>query len=202
VTPERKALLQIHFCVLLWGFTAILGKLISLPALELVWWRMLIVVAVLLAWPPLWRELRTIPPRTLAAFAGIGVVVALHWLTFYGSIKVSTASIGASCMATSTMFTALMEPIWFKRRVRTYEVVLGVLVIGATVAEAFTRLYYFERAAETYIRALQTGRKLRVLSDAVAESVAHEMEVYPEMADRHLAELKAILDEEEPAYRQ
>jgi ribulose-5-phosphate 4-epimerase/fuculose-1-phosphate aldolase len=78
----------------------------------------------------------------------------------------------------------------------------GVLVIGATVAEAFTRLYYFERAAETYIRALQTGRKLRVLSDAVAESVAHEMEVYPEMADRHLAELKAILDEEEPAYRQ
>jgi ribulose-5-phosphate 4-epimerase/fuculose-1-phosphate aldolase len=77
----------------------------------------------------------------------------------------------------------------------------GVLVIGATVAEAFTRLYYFERAAETYIRALQTGRKLRVLSDAVAESVAREMEVYPEMADRHLAELKAILDEEEPAYR-
>lgn len=77
----------------------------------------------------------------------------------------------------------------------------GVLVIGATVAEAFTRLYYFERAAETYIRALQTGRKLRVLSDAVAESVAHEMEVYPDMADRHLAELKAILDEEEPAYR-
>ncbi|MFY8146436.1 MAG: hypothetical protein ACOVME_07545, partial [Rhodobacter sp.] len=66
---------------------------------------------------------------------------------------------------------------------------------------AFTRLYYFERAAETYIRALQTGRKLRVLSDAVAESVAREMEVYPEMADRHLAELKAILDEEEPAYR-
>jgi len=77
----------------------------------------------------------------------------------------------------------------------------GVLVIGATVAEAFTRLYYFERAAETYIRALQTGRKLRLLSDAVAESVAHEMEVYPDMADRHLAEIRAILDEEEPAYR-
>ena len=77
---ERKALLQIHLCVLLWGFTAILGKLISLPALELVWWRMLIVVVVLLAWPPLWRELRVIPPRTIAAFAGIGVVVALTFL--------------------------------------------------------------------------------------------------------------------------
>jgi ribulose-5-phosphate 4-epimerase/fuculose-1-phosphate aldolase len=77
----------------------------------------------------------------------------------------------------------------------------GVLVIGATVAEAFNRLYYFERAAETYIRALQTGRKLRVLSDAIAESVAAEMEIYPDMADRHLSELKAILDAEEPDYR-
>jgi ribulose-5-phosphate 4-epimerase/fuculose-1-phosphate aldolase len=77
----------------------------------------------------------------------------------------------------------------------------GVLVIGATVAEAFNRLYYFERAAETYIRALQTGRRLRVLSDAIAESVAREMEVYPDMADRHLSELKAILDEQEPVFR-
>jgi hypothetical protein len=89
MSPVRKALLQIHFCVLLWGFTAILGKLISLPALELVWWRMLLVVAVLLAWPPLWRELRRRDARTLAILAGIGVIVALHWLTFYGAIKLA-----------------------------------------------------------------------------------------------------------------
>ncbi len=69
------------------------------------------------------------------------------------------------------------------------------------MAEAFKRLYYFERAAETYIRALQTGRPLRVLSADIAESVAASMDVYPEMADRHLADLKAILDEQEPAYR-
>lgn len=72
----------------------------------------------------------------------------------------------------------------------------GVLVIGATVAEAFNRLYYFERAAETYIRALQTGRPLRVLPDAVAEKTAREWEDYPTGADRHLAELRAILDAE------
>lgn len=77
----------------------------------------------------------------------------------------------------------------------------GVLVIGQTVAEAFNRLYYFERAAETYIRALQTGRPLRVLSDQIAESVAASMDVYPDMADRHLGDLKAILDGQEPAYR-
>jgi ribulose-5-phosphate 4-epimerase/fuculose-1-phosphate aldolase len=77
----------------------------------------------------------------------------------------------------------------------------GVLIIGQTVAEAFNRLYYFERAAETYIRALQTGRKLRVLSDEIAESVAASMNDYPDMAERHLADLKAILDEQEPGYR-
>lgn len=77
----------------------------------------------------------------------------------------------------------------------------GILVLGDTVAEAFNRMYYFERAAETYIKALWTGRPLRQLSDAVAERVADEMDHYPGQADRHLAELKAILDEQEPAYR-
>ena len=77
----------------------------------------------------------------------------------------------------------------------------GILVIGATVAEAFNRMYYFERAAETYIKALWTGRPLRTLSDAVAETVADQMDDYPGQADRHLAELKAILDEQEPTYR-
>lgn len=77
----------------------------------------------------------------------------------------------------------------------------GVLVIGATVAEAFNRLYYFERAAETYVKALWTGQPLRVLSDAIAEKTAAELDCYPGMADGHLSELKAILDEEGSTYR-
>ncbi len=76
----------------------------------------------------------------------------------------------------------------------------GVLVIGDTVADTFNRLYYFERAAETYIRALQTGRPLRVLSHEIAEKTAAELEDYPGQADRHLAELKAILDAEASDY--
>ncbi|MRU15642.1 hypothetical protein FDP25_09390 [Roseovarius sp. A21] len=76
----------------------------------------------------------------------------------------------------------------------------GVMIIGDTVAETFNRLYYFERAAETYIRALQTGQPLRVLSDDVAEKTAQELENYPEQDARHLAELKAILDEEGDSY--
>lgn len=76
----------------------------------------------------------------------------------------------------------------------------GIMVIGQTVAEAFNRMYYFERAAETYIRALQTGRPLRVLSDEIAEKTAQELENYPQQADRHLAELKLILDSEGSDY--
>jgi len=76
----------------------------------------------------------------------------------------------------------------------------GVLVIGRTVAETFNRLYYFERAAETYIRALQTGQPLRHLPDTVAEKTAREWEAYPDFAEAHLRELRAILDEEGANY--
>ncbi len=76
----------------------------------------------------------------------------------------------------------------------------GIMITGRTVAETFNRLYYFERAAETYIRALQTGQPLRILSDEIAEKTAQELEDYPEQDSRHLAELKAILDEEGSSY--
>jgi len=76
----------------------------------------------------------------------------------------------------------------------------GVLVIGKDVADTFNRMYYFERAAETYIKALQTGQKLRVLSDEIAEKVAQEIEDYPGQADRHLSDLKTLLEKQEPDY--
>ena len=78
----------------------------------------------------------------------------------------------------------------------------GVLVIGESVGDAFNRLYYFERAAETYIRALQTGQPLKILSDEIAEKTASELEGYPEQDERHFSELKAILDEEGSNYAQ
>jgi ribulose-5-phosphate 4-epimerase/fuculose-1-phosphate aldolase len=78
----------------------------------------------------------------------------------------------------------------------------GVLVIGQSVAETFDKLYYFERACETYIKALWTGQPLRRLSDEVARTVARQVDDYPvSMSGRHLSELKAILDEQDPSYR-
>jgi drug/metabolite transporter (DMT)-like permease len=129
ITDTRKAFLQIHCCVLLWGFTAILGKLITLPALPLVWWRMLIVVAALALVPRVWRGLRGMSRRLLLAYAGIGVLVSLHWLTFYGAIKLSNASVGATCMALATVFTALIEPRLAHRRFSRRELALGVAVL-------------------------------------------------------------------------
>lgn len=126
---HRTALLQIHFCVLLWGFTAILGKLITLPALPLVWWRMLLVVAVLALLPRVWHGLRAMPARTVLAYAGIGMLVALHWLTFYGSIKLANASVGATCMALAPAFTAIIEPWLAKRPFSWRELAFGIAVL-------------------------------------------------------------------------
>ena len=142
-TPEvRRALLQIHFCVVLWGFTAILGKLISLPAFELVWWRMLLVVAAIALWPPVWRSLVRLDRATWLRFGGAGVIVALHWVTFYGSIKLANASVAATCMALCPLMMAVVEPWIAGSRFDPRELLIGIaalpgvaLVVGGTPPE-------------------------------------------------------------------
>lgn len=129
ITPATRAQLQIHFCVMLWGFTAILGKLITLTALPLVWWRMLLVTAALALVPAVWRSLRRMRARQVWIYAGIGALVALHWLTFYGSIKLSNASVGATCMALGPVFLAFIEPWIAKRPFSRGELALGVAVL-------------------------------------------------------------------------
>jgi len=129
VAPTLRAQLQIHFCVFLWGFTAILGKLISLPALPLVWWRMLLVAGTLALLPRIWRHLANMSRRLRWAYAGIGALVALHWVTFYASIKLSNASVAATCMAMGSVFVSMIEPLLAKRAFRRRELLLGVAVI-------------------------------------------------------------------------
>ena len=129
MTPLAKARLQIHVCVLLWGFTAILGKLISLAALPLVLWRMTIVVGALALVPRVWRALFALPPRLLAAYAGIGVLVAFHWLTFYGAVKLANASVAATCMALATAFVAIVEPRLAGARFSLRDLALGIVIV-------------------------------------------------------------------------
>lgn len=127
--PTTKAQLQIHFCVLLWGITAILGKLITLPALPLVWWRMLMVVAALALLPRVWRGLAALTPKLALGYAVVGALVGLHWLTFYGAIKLANASVAATCIALAPVFTAVIEPWVAKRPFRPSELAFGLAVL-------------------------------------------------------------------------
>ncbi len=131
MTSSTRAWAQIHFCVLLWGFTAILGRLISLPAPALVWWRMLIVSTALICWPRVWRGIAALSLKLIAIYAGIGILVALHWLAFYSAIKLSNASVAATCIAMSPVFLAWFEPLLTRRRFNMREMMLGVAVIPA-----------------------------------------------------------------------
>ena len=126
---SRSPYLQMHFCVLLLGFTAILGKLISIPALALVFWRMLIVCACLALWRPAWRQLAQLSPRALLACSGIGLLVTLHWLCFYSAVKFANASVAATCMALGPVFLALLEPWLSGRRVDAKELLLALLAV-------------------------------------------------------------------------
>jgi drug/metabolite transporter (DMT)-like permease len=124
-------LLHLHFIVVLLGFTGILGKLITLPAMELVWYRMTIAALGLWLWLYFTRRLKPISIRKVAIYLLAGVVVALHWITFFGSIKSSTVSIALACFAATTLFTGFIEPLFFRYRISRIEVGLGLIIIAA-----------------------------------------------------------------------
>jgi len=107
--------LQVHFSVLLWGVTAILGRLITLGALPLVFWRVVIVSTCLLLWLPVWRQLLRLSRRDLLLAAGAGAVITVHWLCFYGAVKAANASVAATCMALGPVFLAVVEPLLLRK---------------------------------------------------------------------------------------
>lgn len=129
MTEQRKAWVQIHVCVLLWGLTAILGRLISLPAISIVFWRMFLVAGILFLLPRLWRDLARLSRRYVLIYLGIGVVVSLHWLTFYGAVKLANASVAVTCIATVPVFLSLVEPVLTRTRFQWRQLFFGVLVL-------------------------------------------------------------------------
>ena len=126
----KKALIQLHIAVFLAGFTGILGKLIELNEGLLVWYRMLITVitlAVLLGYK---KEIKKLPLIDMLKVVGVGGVIALHWVTFYGSIKYANVSIALVCFSSIGFFTAIFEPVILKRRFEWRELALGLLCIA------------------------------------------------------------------------
>jgi drug/metabolite transporter (DMT)-like permease len=103
--------------------------LISLPAYGLVWWRMVLVVAGAALLPRTWRGLQAMDRRSVLIYSGIGILVALHWLTFYGSIKLANASVAATCMGIAPVFIAVLEPWLLRTRFEKSDLLIGVLAI-------------------------------------------------------------------------
>lgn len=127
----KHRILSLHILVLILGLTGVLGKLITLEAIHLVWWRMLIAFVGLAIFLAVKKELFKIKKRDFLNILGIGVIVTLHWLCFFQSIKVSNVSIAVVCLATSSLFAALIEPLFFKRKISLHEIIMGIIVIIA-----------------------------------------------------------------------
>lgn len=128
MTDKLRAYLYLHFCVLIWGFTAILGKLITLQAIPLVWWRV-VLCCVTLAFLIPKAQFRGISRKHYTQMFGIGILVGIHWLCFYGAIKLSNASIAVATMSTASFFSALVEPILTRQKIKIYELALGLLIL-------------------------------------------------------------------------
>lgn len=128
MSEKTRAYFNLHFCVFLWGFTAILGKLITLQALPLVWWRVVLCCSALLFLFP-FAELRRLERSNWLRLLGIGFIVGIHWICFYGAIKLSNASVAVTTMAATAFFSALVDPMLQRKKMMWHELVLGLLIL-------------------------------------------------------------------------
>ena len=126
---KLKNYLLLHLIVFIWGFTAILGALISLDAIPLVWYRMSLAVIFILLYFLFKKKSFKVDVKGVFKFLVTGVIIALHWIFFFKAIKVSNVSVALVTMSTGAFFVSLIEPIFFKRRIKTLEIVLGLIVI-------------------------------------------------------------------------
>ena len=126
---KLKNYFHLHFLVFIAGFTGILGELISISAIPLVWYRMLMATILMALYIRIMRIRINIPSRFILRFCIAGIIIALHWITFFGSIKVANVSIALAMFSTGAFFASFIEPIVFKRGVIWYEIIFGLLVI-------------------------------------------------------------------------
>jgi len=138
----KKAFLQLHLAVFLAGFTGILGRLITLNEGLLVWYRLLISSATMWVLFLLLKKIQKISFRDILKITGVGFIAAMHWVTFYGSIKSANVSVALVCFSSVGFFTALLEPLIFKKRIDITELLLGIVVmIGIYIIFRFDPKY-------------------------------------------------------------
>lgn len=129
LSDNTKSYLKLHWIVFIWGFTAILGRLITLDALPLVWFRMLFAVLFIFIYNKFTKTSLKFSKKVIFKFLVAGLVIALHWFTFFRAIKVSNVSITLACLSTGAFFASIIEPIFFKKKIIWYEIFFGLLVV-------------------------------------------------------------------------
>ena len=142
---HKLALFRLHLIVFLWGFTAILGKLIHANAQILVFYRMLFASVFLFVFIRVFKkESIKVSKKIFFQLAAIGLAMALHWYCFFYSIKVSNVSIALSCLSLSTLFASILEPIIFKRKIDISEVVMGTVIVACILLIFKTEFHFKE----------------------------------------------------------
>lgn len=126
---KYKYHIWLHIIVLIFGFTGILGKLIEADSYLLVWYRVGIALIAILGYFFITKHSLKITRKLLFKILLVGVVIAVHWITFFEAIKQSNVSIALICFSSSTLFTSLIEPFYFKRKIKPYELIFGLLII-------------------------------------------------------------------------
>ncbi len=127
----NKHYFLLHIIVFIWGFSPVLGRFISADAFQLVWFRILITVGVMFLYLKFTKQDMKISSKHFWQLSGIGVIIMIHWLMFYGAIKESNISVTMVAFSTGTLFSSIIEPILYKRSIRFYEVIIGLIIIGA-----------------------------------------------------------------------
>jgi len=126
---KYKYHIWLHVIVLIFGLTGVLGKLITVDSYLLVWYRLAIALICLIIFFVATRFSLKIDKKQLIKISLVGVIIAVHWITFFESIKQSNVSVALVCFSSSTLFTSLIEPFYFKRKIKAYELIFGVLII-------------------------------------------------------------------------
>lgn len=157
---KLKSYVRLHIIVFIWGFTAILGRLISLEALPLVWYRMFIAIFFLFGYILIKKIPLKISKKVLIQFLFAGLIIALHWFAFFRAIKVSNISVTLACLSTGAFFTSILEPLFFGKKIVWYEVFFGIL--------AFLGLYIIFRVNGNYFEGIILALFATVLSGTFA----------------------------------
>lgn len=126
---RHRNVLLVHFTVLIWGFTGVLGGLISVSAMHLVWYRVLIAGISLFIYFKVTKKSMVVPTRSMLKFLGVGLLVGAHWVAFFHSIKISTVSVTLVCLSSLTLFTAVFEPLFNKKTISLGDVIVGLVII-------------------------------------------------------------------------